>query len=284
MPLTLAALLPLLAQIGPTGTQIQAPLDLPRKKAAVSAPPAPVKANPVVQRLRECLDLTRTDAAAAVTSATAWRNSATGSARVPAGHCLGLALSEQGDFAGAEAAFLAARADVPPSDSADKARLGTMAANAAMAAGGADRALGMLVAAQADARSAADTALAAEVGIDRARALVALKRDGEAAVVLAEARAEAPGNGLAWLLSATLSRRAGKLGEAQAFIEKASAIAPQDPDIGLEAGVIAVLAARDDAARKSWRSVIATAPGSEQAKVAKSYLDQLDPGPTSEGR
>lgn len=283
MPLTLAALLPLLAQVGPSGTQIQAPLDLPRKRTLVSAPPAP-PANPVAERLRTCLDLTQSDPAAAVTSATAWRASGAGAARVPAGHCLGLALSEQGNFVAAETAFLAARADVDASDGADRARLGAMAANAALAAGAADRALTLLSTAQADANSAGDTALGAAVAVDRARALVALKRESEAAAALAEARTAAPGNADAWLLSATLLRRQGKLGEAQVQIEKAAALAPLDPDIGLEAGVIAVLGAHDDAARKSWRSVIATAPRSEQAKVAKSYLDQLDPGPTSEGR
>ncbi len=68
------------------------------------------------------------------------------------------------------------------------------------------------------------------------------------------------------------------------MIEKAAALAPQDPEIGLEAGVIAVLGGRDEAARRSWRSVLAAAPDSDQAKVAKGYLDQLGPAPTSEGR
>ena len=43
---------------------------------------------------------------------------------------------------------------------------------------------------------------------------------------------------------------------------------PRDPQVGLEAGVIAVLSGRDDAARKSWQSVIAAAPDSDEAKTA----------------
>ena len=41
-----------------------------------------------------------------------------------------------------------------------------------------------------------------------------------------------------------------------------------DAQIGLEAGVIAVLSGRDDAARRSWQSVLTAAPGSDAAKTA----------------
>lgn len=270
-------LLPLLAQVGPFTTAPQAPLEIPRKKTTVVNKPAAPAPNPVAKRLGDCLDLAQSDPAAAVTVARGWREGAKGSARVPAGHCLGLALSNQSDWAGAEAAFLEARLDTSATDQADRARLATMAANAALAAGAASRALGLLDTAQAEAKAAGDTRLAAEVAIDRARALVALKRDGEAATALAEARAGAPANATAWLLSATLLRRQGQLGEAQAMIEKAAALAPLDADIGLEAGVIAVLGRRDDAARRSWQSVISAAPGTEQARTAQQYLDQLGP-------
>ncbi|WP_296678627.1 hypothetical protein [Novosphingobium sp.] len=276
MPLPFAVLLPLLAQVGPTGTQIQAPLDMPKRKTVVSAP-AITPPSPVAKRLGECLDLAQSDPAAAVTIATGWRAGTKGSARVPAGHCLGLALSAQQSWLPAEAAFLEARADTSVTDQADRARLGAMAANAALAAGNADRALTLLDTAHAEALAAADARLAGEVAIDRARALVALKRDSDASAALAEARTNAPSNATGWLLSATLLRRQGKLGEAQGLIERAAVLAPLDPDVGLEAGVIAVLGLRDEAARRSWQSVIAAAPGSDQARIAKQYLDQLGP-------
>jgi TolA-binding protein len=61
------------------------------------------------------------------------------------------------------------------------------------------------------------------------------------------------------------------------YIERAAQLFPVDPEIGLEAGVIAVLSGRDEAARKSWLSVIKAAPNSPSAKTAQGYLDQLGP-------
>jgi tetratricopeptide (TPR) repeat protein len=150
-----------------------------------------------------------------------------------------------------------------------------MAGNAALAQGDAGAALSALDRAQADA--AGDKAMQSGIATDRARALVALKRDDEAAAALAEARLADPGNSQAWLLSATLSRRMNKLVEAQAQIEKAATLQPVDPGIGLEAGVIAVLSGHDEAARKSWQSVVAAAPNSDEAATAKGYLAQLGP-------
>jgi tetratricopeptide (TPR) repeat protein len=124
---------------------------------------------------------------------------------------------------------------------------------------------------------AADSVDRGRLAVLRARALVGLKRESEAEAPLAEARAATPGDASVWLLSATLSRRLNKLAEAQARIEKAAGLQPTDPEIALEAGLIAVLAGRDDAARKSWRSVIAVAPDSDAAATARGYLAQLDP-------
>jgi Flp pilus assembly protein TadD len=96
-----------------------------------------------------------------------------------------------------------------------------------------------------------------------------------AAAALADARRDAPQSSDTWLLSATLSRRQGKLAEAQAEIETGAALAPADPAIGLEAGVIAALSGRDEAARQSFNSVISLAPQSPQAATARGYLAQL---------
>ena len=78
-------------------------------------------------------------------------------------------------------------------------------------------------------------------------------------------------------VSKTLLRRLGQLEPAQAAIETAARLAPTSPDIGLEAGVIAVLGGRDEAARQSWQSVIDLQPESLAAGTAKSYLEQLGP-------
>lgn len=276
-------LLPLIAQIGPIGTVMQAPLDMPRKKPApVSRSLPPVSKVP--SRLGDCLALARNDPAAAVSTATAWRDSASGEARAEAGRCLGLAQVNTGALDAAEASFIAARSDTPAGNLPGRARLGAMAANAALANGSADRALALLDTAHGDALGGGDHHLAAEIAIDRARALVLLKRDNDASAALTEARAGASDNATAWLLSATLSRRQGKLADAQGQIERAAALQPLDPEIGLEAGVIAVLGGRDAAARKSWRSVADAAPGSEAARIAKGYLDQLGPEAAPSGR
>jgi len=51
--------------------------------------------------------------------------------------------------------------------------------------------------------------------------------------------------------------------------------------VGVEAGVIAMLGQREDAARQSWQSVLAMAPASDEARVARGYLEQIGAAPTS---
>ena len=72
---------------------------------------------------------------------------------------------------------------------------------------------------------------------------------------------------------------------AQRDIEVAASLAahgdPLSAPIGLEAGVIAMLSGREEAARKSWESVVALAPDGPEALTAKGYIDQIGPAPTS---
>lgn len=271
MPLSLPLiLLPLLAQVGPSGTQMQAPLDLPKKRK-------PIELAVPQSRMEQCLALVKSAPLDAVDTAEAWRDSLKGSARSEPEKCLGLALSRLEQWSDAEKAFLAARDDAAANEREFKGRLGAMAGNAALAAGSAPRALEHLDQAHGDALGSGDGGLIGETALDRARALVALGRMGDAAASLTEAREKIPRSAQAWLLSATLSRRQGQLEAAQAQIERAAELQPVDPEIGLEAGVIAVLSGHDEAARKSWQSVVTAAPASELAKTAKSYLDQLGP-------
>ncbi len=99
-------------------------------------------------------------------------------------------------------------------------------------------------------------------------------REAEAEATLASARTLDAQSPFAWLLSATLARRLGKLDEAQGFIETAAALSPNYPEIGLEAGVIAMLDGRREAAEASWRSVVELAPDSAEATSARAYLAQ----------
>lgn len=283
MPLPLALFLPLAAQVGPGTALPQAPIEIHHRKPAAAAP-EPVAEPAPPSRIDSCLSLARSDPPAAIEVAEAWRAQAQGSARAEPGQCLGVALAGLERWDEAEDAFRQARDDTAPNERQARAARGAMTGNAALAAGSPERALAALDLAHADALAAAQTRLAGEIAIDRARALVALGKTDEAGNALAEARANAPRNAQGWLLSATLARRQGKLAEAQAEIEMAAQLLPVDPEIGLEAGVIAVLSGRDDAARKSWQSVIAAAPGSPFAKTAQSYLDQLGPPPPPSGK
>ena len=275
MPLTALLILPLFLQAGNAPPLPQAPLEIHRRKSAAGTPTRPTiqLAGP----LEQCLALARTDPGAAEDLARTWLAKAKLSARAEPGRCLGVALSGQGQWGDAEAAFLSARDDTAANERANRARLGGMAGSAALADGAPDRALTALDAAHGDALGAGDPHLAAQLSIDRARALVLLKREGDAVAALTEARSGAAEDPQAWLLSATLSRRQNRLAEAQQQIEQAALLAPLDPEIGLEAGVIAALGGRDDAARRSFESVLKAAPDSEAAKRAQQYLDQLGP-------
>lgn len=231
-------------------------------------------------KLATCRDTATTNPDQGVSMANDWLSGAKGPDRAQAHLCLGYAYAQQQAWGPAEQAFLAGR-DEATDNVLTRARLGDMAANAALADGGAVRALSTLERAQADAASAKDAALIGAVATDRARTLVALKRNDEAAAALAEARKATPEDETAWLLSATLSRRMGQLAQAQSQIETAARLGPLDPEVGLEAGVIAVLLGHEEAARKSWQSVLAANGQSDAGHQAAAYLQQLGPAPTA---
>ena len=272
-------LLPLLAQIGPGGALPQAPLPVRSHKEAarVSQPATPALA-PQSTQLQTCLQLVMRDPAGAIDKAEGWLAAAkTPSDRAGAEQCKAMALTRLGSWEEAAALFLSARDDTPVTQPGERARLGALAGNALLVTGNTVAGLDALDHAHSEADGAADSKLNGVIQIDRARALVALGRTAEASAALEDARSEVPDNYQAWLLSATLSRREGKLAAAQQQIERAAALMPVDPEIGLEAGVIAVQSGRDESARLSWQSVIKAAPDSQFAKTAQGYLDQLGP-------
>lgn len=272
-------------QIGPNPSPQQAsPLPIPRRRRIIETAPAAEPAEAKQQmpdRLAACLATGRKDLTAGLASARLWRDDAkTDFERTRANQCLGLLLNESGDYAGAETAFGAAIATIPAEQAASSLQLLAMAGNAALAGGQADKAVTWFDKALA-LKAGADNATLGGIQADRARALVAAGRMAEAGGALDEAHRLAPDDPEGWLLSATLARRNGDLPRAQRDIEIAANLDPRDPAIGLEAGVIAVLDGRDAAARKSWDSVIRTAPDGPEAKTARGYLEQLGPVPTS---
>jgi len=262
----------------------QSPLRDEHTRRRHDTAPAGIAA-PETSRLGQCLQAAESDAPAAEAAARDWLKVVSGSAQAAPLLCLGSAQAAQENWDEAEKSFLSGRDLAAASDRGLRARLGAMAGNAALAQGDAARALAVLDLARKDAEITSDDPhLAGDIAMDRARALVSLQRLDEAGEALVEARGGNPNNAQAWLLSATLSRRQGRLAQAQAQIQTASELLPTDPEIGLEAGVIAVLAGHDEAARKSWQSVLAAAPSSPQAETARGYLAQLAPPPAGGSR
>ena len=247
--------------------------------AEVSAPPTMEQT-----KLAVCIDQANKNPTTAIITASGWLGEATGAARALPQQCIGVADTLLQRWKPAEQAFLDGRGYADPKDYELRARLAAMAGNAALADGRHADALADLDLALADAKTASDNNVAGGIQLDRARALVALGRMDEAKSALAEARSDTPQDSEAWLLSATLARRENDLATASTQIATAAGLAPRDPAIALEAGVISELSGNEEAARKSWESAIAVAPKSPEAATAKSYLDQIGPAAQDKGQ
>ena len=277
-------------QIGPNPSPGQAsPLPIPHRRKVVDVPatePAAIgravsDGPPVPDRLATCLAKARQDPAIGLAEAHAWlAEGKTPAERVRANQCLGMILSQEGSFEGAESAFADAVNGVPSAQAISAVPLMGMAGNAALASGQAMHAVDWFDRALAVTGFADKPALGA-LHADRARALLSLGRLDDAARALDEAHRLAPANADGWLLSARRARMAKDYAAAQRDIEQAVHLDPTDPEAGLEAGVIAALDGRMEAARKSWDSVVALAPKSPEADIARDYLEQTRPAPTS---
>ena len=256
-----------------------APLPIPRAANPAAARHAGLPQLPAPRNsLGGCLATANSDPENALAQASDWLKDAQGPARAEANMCLGTAYAGLERWDEAQSAFTAGRAAAAPHDATMRAKLGIMAGNAALAGGSPVAALAVLDVSKGDAENAKTAELISAVAVDRARALVELKRQDEAASALAEARAAQADNATTWLLSATLSRRMNHLAEAQTQIETAAKLAPSDPEVALEAGVIAELAGHEDAARKDWQSVATADPDGPSGSQAKDYLAEITPG------
>lgn len=149
----------------------------------------------------------------------------------------------------------------------------TVDGNRAIVAGNPAEALALFDRASIAAVAAGQPMAAGEIDIDRARAMMLLERYEEAAGLLASLRSRFPGNADIWVHSAIAARRMENLAEAQRLIEEAGTFAPANPGVGLEAGTIAWVAGRDEAALKSWNSVVEVSPDSDEAEVARQYIE-----------
>lgn len=234
---------------------------------------------PASEWLAKCLTLVSEDPARAHTLSQVQRNETTGAERVLANHCLGLASTELARWDDAVTAFGAARDETPGDELRVRARFGTMAGNAALAGSDPVGAETILRRARQDALASASAPLQAIAATDLARALVAMNQPEGALEQLQEAARLQPEDAEIWLLQATLLRRMDRLPDAQTAIERAGELAPLNTQVGLEAGVIAILSGREEAARASWLSVVELEPESPAAQTAQDYLAQLGPSP-----
>lgn len=283
MPSTFTLLLPMIAlQVGPSPTFGDLPdysaevQDRPPRETVVpERDPAGLLESADYGWLSTCLEQVQTAPARAHVQAQVRRDQTEGSERVIANYCLGMASAELRRWDDAITALIAARDGAGDADRRMKARFGAMAGNAALASGNTERGLALLQQAQFDGEAAGFGPLAATAAIDRAFVLVAQADNDLALSALADARRLHPQSSKAWLLSATLMRRLERLGEARGMIEQALDLDTSDPDIALEAGVIAVLGGRDENARQYWNTVTAIAPDTPQGETARDYLAQL---------
>ncbi|WP_373487165.1 tetratricopeptide repeat protein [Blastomonas sp.] len=222
-------------------------------------------------RFDACLDLATDDPPSGITAANEWLIEGGG---YFARHCLGFAYAKDGRWAAAADSFTTAAREAERAQDNRATNLWTQAGNAALASGDPERALTLFDAAMAQGIAAGF--MLGELHLDRARALVIANRPDEAEAAFAEAHRLVPEDPLAWLHSATLARRQGKLDRALADIDFAARLAPRDPEVALEAGNIAATAGNYDVARRNWTQAIDIRPDGPIAKTARGHLAQLD--------
>ena len=258
--------------------EIEAVMNRPKKEAQAPVPsPAADGRIPVPEKyakpFQACLDEAIQSPEQGVAFAQKWRLEG---GSFYARHCMGFAYARAERWAPAIVSFEQAADEAERSgEMAQSARLWAQAGNAALAAGDPAKARTSFDAALA--RGLPDGVEKGETHLDRARALVALGEVKEARDSLDVALAQVPQDPLAWLLSATLARRAGELKLAQAHIARAVQLSPDDASVALEEGNIAVLTDHADIARSAWQRAVKLAPQSPAGKAAADNLTRLPP-------
>ena len=241
---------------------------------ASTAPTATVVPSIDQQRFEACTALAESDPVRALDQAGAWRVTGGG---IAARHCEALAYVTQKRWLPAATAFEAAARDADTAADGRSGNLWVQAGNAALAAGDAGRAKAAFDAALV--RGQAAGADLGELHLDRARARFALGDKNGARDDFDSALKLVPADPLAWLLSATLARQSSDLVRAAADIAEAQKRSPDDAQIALEAGNIAVLSGHDAAAKAAWQTAVRIAPTSAAGKAAAEALTRLDQAP-----
>jgi tetratricopeptide (TPR) repeat protein len=240
-------------------------------------------------RYAACLALARADPARAIETAQAWRVENGG---VGALHCLALAQVARKDYAAAFASYDGAVKASQRAGDGQVVVLLAQAADAALIAGQPDKAVGFLDRALSSGGAAMATGsdvtsisprVEAVLRVTRAEALVDLNRNQDAAADLKRATSIDPQVAEGWLLRATLARRMGDLGLAEAAILKAAEQAPDSAEVQYEAGTIAAIMGKMDLAKAAWTAAASVDPESVAGKAAAKALQdavKVPPGAT----
>jgi tetratricopeptide (TPR) repeat protein len=234
--------------------------------AGFQAAPPPAADAETEARYRACVAQVRAAPEQAVETANGWRIVGGG---IYARQCLGLAYVALARWTDAAADFEQAARDTGPAD-ARSADFWVQAGNAWLAGGEATRAVQAFDAALAT--DALTDQLRGEVRLDRARALVSLGSLAAARADLDQALALVGEDPMAWYLSAALAHRQHDGARAATDIERARALAPDDPDVLLLAGTLQGEAGHMDEAERLYRQVVAVAPDSEAGRAARASL------------
>jgi tetratricopeptide (TPR) repeat protein len=221
-------------------------------------------------RFDACAALAESDPVRALDEASTWRLAGGG---VLARQCEGLAYVTQKRWLPAATAFEAAAREAELKADGRAATLWVQAGNAALA--GNDPAKAALYFDGALAHGQLTGEALGEAHLDRARARAAQGDLKGARADLDLATKHVPADPLGWLLSATLARKMNNLPRAQTDIAEAARRSPDDASVALEAGNIAILSGRDDAARTAWEAAVKLSPDSASAKAATESLARL---------
>lgn len=221
--------------------------------------------NPEVE-YRTCLDMVRSKPKAALEYAGQWAGLGGG---IPAEHCKASAMDALGEHHAA-ATLLEDLATQKRATAEIKASLLQQAAAAWSSAGQTERALGVLNAAITVNPQNSD------LYEDRAVLLANDNKLWEAIDDLNTAIDNQPQRVSALALRAAAYRRLQVYDLAGADIQKATKIAPKDPDLWLEAGNLALATKHPNDARQNWMNVLRLAPDSASADAARDNIEKLD--------
>jgi len=216
----------------------------------------------------KCMDLTKTDPAAARDMAAHWQER--GGAH-PADHCYAIALVALKQYTdGATRLETLAKAIAPRAPVSLRAEVFDQAAQAWLLAGDAGRAYA------ADSQALELLPNDADILLDRAEAAGSAGWYDKATSDLDRVLKTDPKRADALVYRATAYRELGRLDEALADIDRALALAPNSASALLEQGNIRRLKGDLDGARKDWLRVSELAPGSTADAEAKSNIERLE--------